>query len=545
MKKIVQIFISFMLPRWQVAIFSVIDWLNSRDSRPLERNESVIRQSEWLKHYCSFNRQHVDANIEKPNGLILTDCFPAPQWVIANSIFLNSLARKHNASIASYGSRPRPAELAEIYESFGASQHLEVKLTSGQYRKCFEMFRKVRADIRSLEELFDLTIDGVWLGLDVYESTLRVGKPTVELSDYHTIKNLYQSLKYFVYFTDLIKSGQIKAVALSHDCYVQMGTVMKVAQRHNIPVYFANPFEISRSFSTHDIYQKFKKYPDYFNSLDEERRDKLIKKAEQSISKRLSGEIGVDMQYQTKTAFEAKSIERQTSNTNNLKIIVATHCFYDNPHAYGRMTFKDFYEWLEFLGGIASITEYEWYIKPHRDYLPGTLEILSDFCVKYPKFKLVSPETSFYQLKKEGVSVALTCYGSIGHELPLLGYQVINCSYNPHIAYSFNLNCKSREEYREILLNLKDLPIENNLEKIYEFYAIHHYVVYSKSFLFESYDDYEKFLEGDLNSIRGYQYFMKSPHENLARYRTLTELYLSSDRQYLFEITNYASLICK
>ncbi|MEO0316135.1 MAG: hypothetical protein RI928_2591 [Pseudomonadota bacterium] len=537
MKQSIQRLISTMPARWQAAIFNVIDRQSRQKASDANRNESAgLQKTEWVRQYFAFNRQHVDAHVEKPEGLILVDCFPAPHWVIANSIFLNALAKQHNASIASYGSLARSSALDEIYASFGANQHLLVKLTQGQYRKCTEMFRRVCADIRSPEDLFELTIDGVWLGLDIYESTLRIGKPTVDIHGYHTRHNIFQALTYFIYFTDILKSGQIKAIALSHDCYLQMGTVMKIAHRFNIPVYFANPFEIMRSTRTHDIYEKFKKYPEYFNAIDQTGRNSLVEKARHALSRRLGGAVGVDMSYQTQSAFAGTSLARQTHHSEKLKILVATHCFYDNPHAYSRMTFRDFYQWMEFLGEISTRTDYEWYIKPHRDYLPGTMEILNDFARKYSKFKVINPETSFHQLRQEGVAVALTCYGSVGHELPLLGYRVINATYNPHSAYTFNTNCTNEEAYAEVLMHLNEPAPAPDLSRIYEFYAVHHYLVKSDSMLFECFADYEAYLGGDLMSDRGYAYFMRAAEQNLARYRSRAEAFLAADCHYEFEL---------
>ena len=88
-----------------------------------------------------------------------------------------------------------------------------------------------------------------------------------------------------------------------------------------------------------------------------------------------------------------------------------------------------------FLALKSKTTDYEWYIKPHRDYLPGTLEILNSFIPKFKNLKIINPDTSFHQLKKEGIKNILTCYGSVGHELPLLGFNVINAGYNPHINF--------------------------------------------------------------------------------------------------------------
>jgi hypothetical protein len=67
----------------------------------------------------------------------------------------------------------------------------------------------------------------------------------------------------------------------------------------------------------------------------------------------------------------------------------------------------------------------------------------------------------------------LTCYGSAGHELPLLGFTVINASYNSHVAYSFNIHAKTLNEYREILMDLPNRALASiDFKDIYEYYFI-------------------------------------------------------------------------
>jgi len=537
LKKRIQQLVATLPPRAQIAAFEAADWSSRRRSAKAKAIElASLQRSEVLKQYLAFNQERVKVDVPQPAGLILTDCFPVPQWVMANSIFLNALAEHHNASIASYGVLPRQASIDDIYASFGASEHLLVELTAAQKRRRDEMFIQVYTDVRSPESLFNLVIDGVWIGLDIYESVLRIGAPTLDLDTYHARYSIFQALTYFAYFSDLIRCGKVKAVSLSHDCYIQMGTLAKIAHRHGVPVYYANPFEMMRSAKPHDIYEKFMDYPRYFRSLDESHQRRLVESAKLALSKRLGGAVGVDMPYQTKSAFSLGGASKQTSGSDKTKVLVATHCFYDNPHAYSRMTFRDFYEWMEFLGQISEKTDYEWYIKPHRDYLPGTIEILDAFAAKYPKFNVVNSETSFHQLREEGVKVALTCYGSIGHELPLLGYRVVNAAYNPHSAYDFNLNCYSLDEYTEALMNLDQEFATPDLGSLYEFYAVHHYLVKSRSLLFSSFDEFEVSVEGDVMSDRSYAYFMRSPEENLERYRSRADAFLEASCHYEYEL---------
>lgn len=529
-KNLVQTFIAGLSPRWQITLFSAIGYFRRRKAVTTKFKERAPAD------YLAFNRKALRVSVGDTVDLILFDCFPVPEWLLAHSVFLTTLAQKVSANIASFGFQPRPRELDEICSSFGADRHLLVELDAEQKARRNSLYCELLDAVTTRDDLINYQIDGVWVGLDIYESILRIGTPTVNIEDYYTKIISFEALTYYVYFSDLIRSGNVKAVCLSHDCYYQMGTVVKIAQRYDVPTYFVNAFEMIRSYRTHDTYEKFRRYPEYFHAIDKEQQDLLIRRAREALQKRLSGTVGAGMSYQLKSAFLDSSLARQTSTSNKLKVVVATHCFFDNPHAYSRMTFRDFHEWLDFLGGISEITDYDWHIKPHRDFLPGTMEILENFALRYPRFRLIDPETSFHQLKREGVSVALTCYGSVGHELPLLGINVVNASYNPHIAYEFNTHCATQDEYRAVLMELDKLPPPQHVERIYEFYAVHHYVVRSDSLLFPSYAEFDRLVQAARSPAESYSLFLRSGEDSVIRYRRYAEAFLADNFRYEFEL---------
>ena len=75
--------------------------------------------------------------------------------------------------------------------------------------------------------------------------------------------------------------------------------------------------------------------------------------ADERLKRRFSGEIGVDMAYSTKSAYGVSKHPRLIKKSNKTKILIAAHCFFDSPHAYGNNLFPDFYEWLLFLGNMG------------------------------------------------------------------------------------------------------------------------------------------------------------------------------------------------
>ena len=106
------------------------------------------------------------------------------------------------------------------------------------------------------------------------------------------------------------------------------------------------------------------------------------------------------MPYSTKSAYEKKYPFRLINKSNRIKVLVASHCFFDSPHSYGNNLFPDFNEWLNFLGTISLKTNYDWYIKTHPDYNPLTLEVIKKFIKKFNNFTLLPSDTSHNQIIK-------------------------------------------------------------------------------------------------------------------------------------------------
>ncbi len=453
-------------------------------------------RSEIVKHYCASNRKSLRPSGDGSGGIVIMDYFPIPIWIIANSIFISLFARKANASIASFGQTQRNLYSDMLYRSFGCDRHLQVSLTGSQEARRRRLFRSLLDTIQGKQDIFELKIDGIPIGVDIYESILKAGVPTVDVASLVTWYRILTGLRYYVYFSDFFVANNVRAVVLSHDCYIEMGIISKIAYSMKVPVYFPNIFQLVKTERPNQIYANFRDYPAYFRRLVAAERQAAIESAKAALQRRLGGEVGVNMVYQVKSAFTNDQLPRQTRASNKMKVVIATHCFFDNPHCYGDMIFLDFYEWLSFLGEIAEVTDYDWYIKPHRDYLPGTMEALAQITEKFPKLSVINPDTTFHQLKEEGVSVALTCYGSIGHELPLLGIKVINAGYNPHIAYDFNWHATNRDEYSRLLLNLEQLGDIRDVEKIYEYYYVKNILTLSENFLFDSYEKFFSYTGG-------------------------------------------------
>lgn len=463
----------------------------------LKRNFIVDKQTkQFIKHNKKVWHDWVTGN---SNNIILVDFYGVAETNIARSYFLNILARKCQAVIKSFGPPEKIPNyvLHKTYQSFNTSGHIITSLNKNQKHRQRAISQKIIAGLQTKEDVFNLKVLGLWIGIDIYETYLkRYNKPTVFLDDPKLFDLVEEGIGLVIFWQDYFSGNRVKAVVVSHDCYLKFDVVCKVAYQVKVPVYFPNPIYLSFVKKPHGIHTYFRNYRKMFNKLSAKEKRQGINLAKKQIKRRLKGEVGVDMPYATKSAFKsANNKKRVLARSKNIKVLICTHCFYDNPHAYGKILFVDFYEWLRYLGQISNKTNYDWYLKVHPDPLPGTYKTIKTILKDFPNITIIPHKTSHHQLVKEGINFVLTIHGTVGHEYPALGAQVINAGYNPHIAYDFNWHPQSLEEYEYFLLNLDKLNKKINLKDLYEFYYMHHNYVYDDDLVFKSYRQ----MLGDLN----------------------------------------------
>jgi hypothetical protein len=173
---------------------------------------------------------------------------------------------------------------------------------------------------------------------------------------------------------------------------------------------------------------------------------------------------------------------------------------------------------------MSKNVDYEWYIKLHPDVVGEGLKIIKDFRKINSNFTLIPSDTSHHQIINEGIDFALTIWGTIGFEYPLLNIPVINASANnPHAAYNFSITPNNKAEYEVIIQGLSSLKHVISKAEIYEYYFMHK-IYRLKSLLFK---DYEKYL----NDIGGYRrsttklvYSYFSETDNRLPYEKITDI---------------------
>lgn len=460
--------------------------------------------------------------VKAPTSQILVEFHTIEEHLISLPHGINVAAVQENAEIKSFSVSTRPAFLFQlahrapfkIFESCNSIGHVQTPKPNFEDPRIDQILNP----IKTKDQFFNLRIDGILVGPDLLETYLReYNEPYLKVGDPRLRELIAWALIAISFWKTYFKENNVRALFLSHGIY-RYGVMTQIALAMNVSCYHMTVRGLFRLHPGSKLgLMDFKSFPKLFSELDPETQNQGIEWAKGRLSRRFSAEVGVDMPYSSKSAYTGfDPSKRVLRDSKKHKVVIATHCFFDNPHFYGGMLFPDFAEWVEFVGDCAHQTDFDWYLKTHPDYLEGTQAAVSEILSRYPKIVQIPASTSWHQLAAEGVKTVLTVYGSVGHELPLLGINVVTAGDNPHDAYTFNKHCKSLEEFRNVLLNLDTLKIEVVPRDVYEFYYLIHRLYIVDRFVLPSHSK----MTADLtfagrNSPEIYAYFLKHFDEKL------------------------------
>ena len=299
-------------------------------------------------------------NNKRSDSVILVDFYSVSETLISYSYFLNILARKHKSAIKSFRPGVGDRALHRVYRSFSTVGHIVTSLSKEQERRKKVISQKVMPGLKTKQDIFDLKVLGVWVGIDIYETYLKSGKPTVFLDDPRLFEIVEEGVGLVIFWQDYFTKNKVAAVVVSHDCYLHLDILCKVSYQAKVSVYLPNIRGIWLVDHPFSVWSCFKDYRRMFNNLSSEEKLDAILIAKKQLERRFNGEVGVDMSYATKSAFSSSSDGKKVlRKSEKIKVLICSHCFYDNPHGYGGMLFLDFYEWgAGFLKAVAYILSY-------------------------------------------------------------------------------------------------------------------------------------------------------------------------------------------
>ena len=353
-------------------------------------------------------------------------------------------------------------------------------------------------------DVINYTKNNVNIGIDIYEGFLRTyNQPTIDLKDIR-FKNFF--LEYLAYFEDMLvyvetNKNNLKALIIFQSLY-KNNMLCKLAYKYKIPVYLPDLEKFHKNEKAYNEVEKFKNYKVQSMTIND--LDKKIENVKKMYIERSKGIQPAELSYSTALLNDAQQKYEHVFQTNkNIRVLVCSHCFYDNPHPYEKSSFPDYYEWLKFICKLSNKTNYSWRIKVHNDCLPGTIETIERI-IKDNKsdIKLLPKDITHTEIIKSKVTHVLTCHGTVGFEYSYFNVPVINFNYNPRISFNYNLHAYNNiKKYEDILLNLENSKYQKiDLNELYTSYFMHYYHNASELFV----DNYYETLTKSTNNKKDY-----------------------------------------
>lgn len=391
--------------------------------------------------------------------------------------------------------------------------------------------------------LLDLKIEGIRIGDLFYDWHLRERLlDTVNVISLDFEKDFVFFISNFYWWLNYFNTEQVESVFVSHTVY-QQAVPARIGLALGAEVYLVGNdriYKLRQDRKWSDI-----EFLDYQPNSEIQFGYKIdLQRARDEINQLRSGQR-ITAAHVYASGFVGDSNEKIVDNRNHINILIACHCFSDAPHAYGDMLFEDFRVWLDFIGKLSESTDYNFFAKAHPYFSESDRFHYQNYLKEYPNIKEVPSTFSNLELFRQGINVVLTMHGTIAFEAAYEGILVINASLNsPHVNYNFSISPKSVEEYRDTILDLKNLILkwEINPFEVEHFFDLHH-LRKNQNILFG--ENYREFYEGiggfteQFTNPRVYDFWLSDKNSgNSKRLEKVIRNFLNSDSYCLEQAEN-------
>ena len=428
----------------------------------------------YIKYFLHLKKKFKYLEKKKYKNIFLVEFFPYYPSLIAFSHYIEVISKNFNARPVLYDPKLYNNVLLQnyknkikilinpifyLYKMFRYKKFYFIKPNTFLNKKALNYYNN-KLFFKKKSQILNLKINDIYIGDLLYDEYLRsYDKPTINLEKENSIELRNYIIKFlegFFYWDNFFKKNKnVKALIISHTVYAK-GVAPRIAAQSGIKV-FCIGNQVSTLISKKNLY-KFddtKYFKKTFSKISSNQKKIFLKKGKESIIGRISGKEDKKLLLDNPTdskIFDNKTKKNVFKKNGKLRILVATHCFTDAVHFYGKCLFPDFYEWLDHLGKLSNKLNYDWYIKFHPAQFENNQEHFKYFKKKYKKFKILPKETYNNDIFREKVNAVLTVYGSVGHEYPLFGIPVINASkIGPHQNYNFNFYSKNIDHYNYLI----------------------------------------------------------------------------------------------
>lgn len=396
----------------------------------------------------------------------------------------------------------------EVYSSFGTKDFITMNDFENEDR-ISHIFNEIWNNINSWGDVENIEVDGEYIGISLIRDYLRMYELSLEVKNPEMGKCLYYAIKTVLFWKKYFNEHNVSHVILWDGAHNE-SYLRDIAISQNIQTYIISRYEIEKANVNNNFGNAFPYLKTFYNQLSDDEKKSGLEWAHAICKKILEGNNDVHKIYrgQFNSVFN-NEIPQINSTNEKLKVVICPHIFEEDCWSAGhQIIYNNYIAWLNFLGEISQQTDYDWYIKIHPDEKERGNRLINRFVERFTNISLIPANVSPIGLKKMGIRYAFTIYGSIGHEYPLLGIDVVNAGCNPHCSFNFNINPRDINEYRDIIMNLPKYSALSNLGEIYEFYCVYYLYYQSQNYNIELLKVFEDVFENENEMMEPYVKFL-------------------------------------
>lgn len=530
---------------------------------------NFLKKKKILLNYKNINKKLFHKKFNT-NDIILVEFNAFHSDHLFFSYFSNVLSKKYNAKIiAFYNFKLIVSKLKDnwisklkwffsnflnynnfgIYRSFGVESFIKPNIDKNIENASSKIYNRLIKKIKKKEDVYKIYVNKAFLGDLIYDSYLKYHyEPTIDITSEKFKIFLFEFICLHQYWEKIFKNNSIKAVLGVHAHY-SYGILFRVAFKFKIPVYVHNEGKVfylnnknKYQFSEYRLFEKI------YTSFSKKEKKECLKIGETLIKKRIRGEKrgNIGSTYISKSSFN-KSDKLVLKKSKKIKILICTQDFFDAINVYGSFHFVDFVEWLNFLGKLSNITNYDWYIKDHPNYLgkykkyqPFTTNITKKIIKKYKNLNYLKPNTKHNEIIKSGIDYVITIFGSVSFEYPYFDIPVITSTRNiPGINYNFNLHTRNKLEMKKLILSLKKKKYKFDKNKLKRFYFFYFYY-FNNSTFYNKYNDFNITTKNwdKYWSVEFYEFWIKNFNNDSHKLMLKKSLNFINSKQYCMNKKN-------
>ena len=453
------------------------------------------RVSELLKIKENFKNLNIkESKNSKNKRITVFEMFNINENIITFFVWSIFIKKKYGHRCICY-----PVKINKIYNPISSYIYRKLGFEILDYNLNFKQREKVNYELNKIDfkkidkkKLLNLKLKKIPVGDLIYDHYLRYEqKPTIDIDSENLIKLIRNAIEIFVFWDDYFKYNKVERICFSHSPYL-LGLPGRIAAFKKIDSLCLAGNSTYR-FNKKNLYlgDQFKKskelLDDYFIKIGPEKKREIIRKNKKIMSDVFSGKISnlsYILPYNQKNIFKKKA-RKKSKSSNNFKILISIHDFFEGPNLWGKFVFSDFYEWLSYLSEYISRdnnSKREWYIKPHPDASNNQINIIKEIFKKNKNIKILNFNTTHSDLIDKRINFVLTARGSIGYQYAFFGINSLYCS-DIGLYKSFNFINKSKNirDYQE-KLNKMEILSKNKIKvsNILDFVLILNIFLYNK-----------------------------------------------------------------